>query len=164
MLQKNEKNCPFVGPPFCGASVQLNMLKSLNPPLCARINVREQMYNLTWESWRWEYRCRAAESCVSRRTVARWETEPADTSNLCTWPAFRSWTTNRTTTRTWSAAAGNTRDRPSSVTRRCLLPSRRNTANIPTVAWSPPNASIQPVRPMSHVRFYRAIMSHGAAR
>jgi len=26
MLQKNEKNCPFVGPPFCGGPVRPNML------------------------------------------------------------------------------------------------------------------------------------------
>ena len=51
MLQKMKK-IVLLWAPFLWASVQPNMLKSLNPPLCARINVREQMYNLTWESWR----------------------------------------------------------------------------------------------------------------
>ena len=44
MLQKMKKIVLLWAPLF--------VLKSLNPPLCARINVREQMYNLTWESWR----------------------------------------------------------------------------------------------------------------
>jgi len=41
MLQKNEKNCPFVGAPFCGAPVRLNMLnmpKSASVPGTTRVH------------------------------------------------------------------------------------------------------------------------------